>query len=158
MRYTTEFTLPFGLGHPTAECEKDCYDYFYNDKTFGRDLEGFIDVRDRDPENEGVKIVAMVRDGLCVTATVPLDDPEADSFCGQPLIPLSGESYRDAQSRLIADLEKQGIRTQRQFNGIALLDHFVIVDIRDSITWWDPTYWGHDGFTENAVALYPIED
>ena len=29
----------------------------------------------------------------------------------------------------------------------------MVIELGESITWWDEDYWGKDGFLEEAVAL-----
>ena len=35
----------------------------------------------------------------------------------------------------------------------SLPDHFMMIELNESITWWDKEYWGKEGFQEEAIAL-----
>lgn len=123
-----------------------CYDHGFNEKTFGVDLEGFIDIGELDEDSEGEKIVAMVRDGRCVTMRLDMIEPDAHTFLGHDVEDMTPD-------QLVIALKDQGINAVVQYNGVALPDHFVVIEPGDSITWWDPNYWGLDGFLESAVAM-----
>ncbi|MEJ6550332.1 hypothetical protein PQI66_12335 [Corynebacterium sp. USCH3] len=152
MDLSTEFTLPFVLGGTIDENAARCVDHFINinEKSFGSDFEAFIDVvgadGNGDLDQEPERITAMIRDGRCVT--VRLDGPDASgwTFLGLDIDSLTTDL-------LMTGLEARGIKAVSQYNGVALPDHFVVVDPGDSITWWDPNYWGRDGFLESAVAM-----
>lgn len=99
-----------------------------------------------DEDSEGEKIVAMVRDGRCVTMRLEMREPDAHTFLGHDVEDMTPD-------QLVIALKDQGINAVVQYNGVALPDHFVVIEPGDSITWWDPNYWGLDGFLESAVAM-----
>ena len=142
----TDFTLPLVLGGTVEENIERCYEHEFNEKTFGVDLEGFIDIEDLDESSDGEKIVATIRDGRCVTVRIDGPDVEEWTFLGLDVEDTTNEE-------LVAALNDKGINAVAQYNGVALPDHFIVIDPGDSICWWDPGYWGRDGFLEHAVAL-----
>lgn len=142
----TDFTLPFTLGGTIEENAGRCEDHSLNDKTFGIDFEGFIVLDETDNEPEEEKIVSMVRDGRCVTARLDIVDPGEHTFLGLDIDDMTAE-------QAAAALNDAGINAVAQYNGVALPDHFIVIEPGESICWWDPGYWGRDGFLEHAVAM-----
>lgn len=140
------FNLPVTLGGTVEEVAAQCYEAFINEF---EELEGFIDIGEVEPGDEGRKIVCRVEDGRCVTVTMAyLDVPITDTFLG---LDLNGGA--DVEERFVEQLHAQGIPAISQFDGIVLPDHFMMIELNESITWWDKEYWGKEGFQEEAIAL-----
>lgn len=149
MNLSTEFTLPLGLGKSVKYNQGKFYESEINEKTFGADLEGWLDIEELEPGDDGRKIIAMIRDNKCVTIKMAYMDPPEDTFLGLSL----GIGPDETEEAFVAALAEQDIKAIIQYNGIVLPDHFVTIELGDSICWWDPNYWGRDGFIESAVAL-----
>lgn len=146
MDLSPTFNLPVTLGGTVEEVAAQCYEAFINEF---EELEGFIDIEALEPGDEGRKIVCRIEDGRCVTVTMAyLEVPITDTFLG---LDLNGGP--DAEERFVAELKDQEIPAIAQFDGIVLPEHFMMIELNESITWWDREYWGRDGFQEEAVAL-----
>lgn len=146
MDLSPTFNLPVTLGGTVEEVAAQCYEAFINEF---EELEGFIDIEALEPGDEGRKIICRIEDGRCVTVTMAyLEVPITDTFLG---LDLNGGP--DAEERFVAELKDQEIPAIAQFDGIVLPEHFMMIELNESITWWDREYWGRDGFQEEAVAL-----
>ena len=146
MDFTPEFSLPVTLGGPVKEVSSQCYQSGMNE--FG-ELEGYIDIEAPEPGDEGRKIFCRIENERCVTVTMRYRElPISDTFLGIDL-------YREfsAKEQFAEKLHALGIPAIAQFDGVVLPDHFVLIELDRSITWWDEDYWGKDGFLEEAVAL-----
>lgn len=146
MNLSPVFILPVTLGGTVEEVSTQCYEFEINEF---EELEGFIDIEALEPGDEGRKIVCRIEEDRCVTVTMAyLEAPIADTFLG---LDLNGDS--GAEEGFVEKLHAQGISAIAQFDGVVLPDHFMVIELGESITWWDEDYWGKDGFLEEAVAL-----
>lgn len=149
MNLSTEPSLPIALGTTPEQVAQGCYEYEFIEDDFGLELEGFIDIRDIEPEDEGRKVICRFEENRCVAITMAyLDVPITDTFLGLDL-----NSGGEAEQKFLAALKEKGIEAISQFDGIVLPNDFVTLELGESITWWDRDYWGRDGFIEEAVAL-----
>ena len=146
MNLSPTFILPVTLGGTVEKVSAQCYEAEINEF---EELEGYIDIGSLEPGDDGRKIVCRIEDGRCGTVSMAyLELPITDTFLG---LYLNGGS--EESEHLAEELEKQGIPAISQFDGVVLPDHFMVIELGESITWWDEDYWGKDGFLEEAVAL-----
>ncbi|WP_342351165.1 hypothetical protein [Corynebacterium diphtheriae] len=151
MKLSPHCSLPLTLGGTTDQVASQCYEHEIIDNDFVTELEGFIDIENIEPGDEGRKMICRVENGRCVTVTMAyLDLPITDTFLGL------GLNYGpNAKAQFLAGLRHQGVEVIAQSEYIILPNDFVTIELGESITWWDRAYWGTDGFRNEAIALQP---
>lgn len=146
MDLSPTFILPVTLGGTVKEVSAQCYEAEINEF---EELDGFIDIEELEPGDDGRQIICRIENDRCVTITMIYPEfPITDTFLGIDL-----NSGPGAEERFVEKLRAQGISAITQFDGIVLPDHFMMIELGESITWWDAHYWGKDGFHEEAIAL-----
>ncbi|AKK03955.1 hypothetical protein [Corynebacterium epidermidicanis] len=142
MNFTTDYALPFPLGGTLQEAVESCVDC---QQPAEDELEAWIDIPNRDNDEEYSLVVCRIEDNKCVT--VALTDIYRDTFLGICLDPR-----KITDEEVVAELEKQGINVLVQFGEIILPEHLITIILNETITWWDPEYWGEDGFRHETIA------
>ncbi|MDU0479563.1 hypothetical protein QVA66_09965 [Staphylococcus chromogenes] len=145
MNFTTDYTLPFPLGGTLDDAIKACLD---SQQPADDELEAWIDIPTRDNDEEYSLVVSRIEDNTCVT--VALTDIYRDTFLGLRLDPR-----KTTDEELAAGLKSQGINAIVQFGEIILPDHLITIVLNETITWWDPNYWGAEGFRNETIAEQP---
>lgn len=145
MNFAVKIPFPYVLGGTVDENVSLLNDYFFNEKGAGTDLEGFLVTKDSD-EEEMWKIVSIIEDGKCVTARVDFNNSDI-TFLGVPIGPdnsLSVEKTAEA-------LKAQGLTVITQEYDLVLPEHFITIEPRENICYWDKNYWSQDEFLAETV-------
>ena len=147
MNFTTQFPFPFVLGGTVEENLARLDDYFFNEKGSGTDLEGFLVLDGTGDDDENMwKIVSIIEDDTCVTARVDFNNSNI-TFLGVPIGPdnsLSVEKTAEA-------LKAQGLTVITQEYDLVLPEHFITIEPRENICYWDKNYWSQDEFLAETV-------
>ena len=147
MNFTTQFPFPFVLGGTVEENIARLDDYFFNEKGSGTDLEGFLVLDGTGDDDENMwKIVSIIEDDTCVTARVDFNNSSI-TFLGVPIGPdnsLSVEKTAEA-------LKAQGLTVITQEYDLVLPEHFITIEPRENICYWDKNYWSQDEFLAETV-------
>lgn len=147
MNFTTELPLPFALGGTVEENIARLDDYFFNEKGSGTDLAGFLVLDGTGDDEENMwKIVSIIEDDTCVTARVDFNN-SGITFLGVPIGPdnsLPVEKTAEA-------LKAQGLTVIAQEYDLVLPEHFITIEPRENIWYWDKNYWSRDEFLEETV-------
>lgn len=146
MNFTTTLGLPFHLGKTVEENSALLDDFFVNEKNFGTDLEGFLTLTGTDGEEDTWKIVSTVEDGKCVTARVDFDKDNV-TFLD---VPIGPDNSLDVAETAVA-LRSRGQRVIAQTYDLVLPEHFITIEPRSSICYWDRTYWTPEEFLKETV-------
>lgn len=147
MNFTTELPLPFVLGGTVEENIARLDDHFFNEKGSGTDLEGFLVLDGAGDDEENMwKIVSIIEYDACVTARVDFNNSNI-TFLGVPIGPdnsLSVEKTAEA-------LKAQGLTVITQEYDLVLPEHFITIEPRENICYWDKNYWSQDEFLTETV-------
>ncbi|MHC2850595.1 hypothetical protein ACUXOC_002073 [Corynebacterium mucifaciens] len=147
MNFTTELPLPFVLGGTVEENIARLDDHFFNEKGSGTDLEGFLVLDGTGDDEENMwKIVSIIEYDACVTARVDFNNSNI-TFLGVPIGPdnsLSVEKTAEA-------LKAQGLTVITQEYDLVLPEHFITIEPRENICYWDKNYWSQDEFLTETV-------
>lgn len=146
VNFTTTLDFPFHLGKTVEENSALLDDFFLNEKNFGTDLEGFLTLTGTDGEEVTWKIVSIVEDGKCVTARVDFDNDNV-TFLD---VPIGPDNSRDVAETAVA-LQSTGQRVIAQTYDLVLPEHFITIEPRSSICYWDRTYWTPEEFFKETV-------
>lgn len=146
MNFTTTLSLPFYLGKTVEENCALLDDFFFNEKNFGTDLEGFLTLTGTDGREDTWKIVSIVEDGKCVTARVDFDQNNV-TFLG---VPIGLDNSLSVTETAVA-LQSSGQRVIAQTHDLVLPEHFITIEPRNSICYWDRTYWPQEEFLKETV-------
>lgn len=147
MNFTTRLELPFQLGGTVEENIDLLDDYFFNNKTFGTDLEGFLITDPGDEHEETWKIVSIIEDGKCVTARFDFDNDNV-TFADVPIGPDNGGS----EDETAASLRAQGFEVIAQEFSLVLPEHFITIEPGLNLCYWDRNHWTHEEFLEETVV------
>lgn len=147
MNFTAELPLPFVLGGTVEKNIARLDDRFFNEKGSGTDLEGFLVLDGTGDDDENMwKIVSIIEDDACVTARVDFNNSNI-TFLGVPIGPdnsLSVEKTAEA-------LKAQGLTVITQEYDLVLPEHFITIEPRENICYWDKNYWSQDEFLAETV-------
>ncbi|SDS57976.1 MULTISPECIES: hypothetical protein [Corynebacterium] len=146
MDFTFDLPLHFNLGGTVEENIALLDDYFFNKKGSGTDLEGFLLIDNDGAEEEMWKIVSIIEDGRCVTARVDFNNDNV-TFLGVPIGPDNSLPVDETAQAL----EAKGLQVITQEYGLVLPDHYITIEPRDFICYWDRTYWSHEEFLAETV-------
>ncbi|WP_291313639.1 hypothetical protein [Corynebacterium sp. UBA2622] len=147
MNFTTRLELPFQLGGTVEENIAILDDYFFNNKTFGTDLEGFIIAHDADSgQEETWKIVSIIEDGKCVTARVDFGG-ETVSFAGVSI--GFGDSLPVEETAKV--LRTKGFEVITQKYDVVLPEHLLTIEPGGSICYWDKHHFSREDFLRETV-------
>lgn len=148
MNFTTDFSLPFSLGGTVDENISISENAEIVEKVFGNDLECFVDTGDSVPNGKTEKIVSMIADNSCVTASLLFFDPgTGHTFEGIPL----GSRMENPEEYFVSSLTDMGINSSNESGVIVLLDHFITIEIGEYICWWDRFFWTRDCFLDEVL-------
>lgn len=150
MDLDSNFPLSFNLGGTIEQNVNAAIESSWAEDAASPMVELFVRPGEVGLSDEPIKLESMVRDGLCVTCKMLFTDPDlVYTLYGVPVSDFSNRSPSD----LARELSRKGIRALYQYNGVVLPDKFITVSPAEWIMWWDPVYWGEEGFVDSAVAL-----
>ena len=147
MNFSSTLNLRVKLGGTVEENIEQLDDHFFNDKTFGTDLEGFLITDPGGEQEETWKIVSIIEDGKCVTARFDFDDQHV-TFADVPIGPgISGSEEETA-----ASLRAQGFEVIAQKFSLVLPEHFITIEPGLNLCYWDRNHWTLEEFLEETVV------
>lgn len=155
MDFSPTFNLPVALGGTIEEVSAQTEGADFNEFD---DLEGFLEIPGLGGEEGGFGFTCIVEEGKCVTFSIMfVEFPITDTFLGLSLQRAEGNSDQE----FAAALEAKGIPASVESDCIVLPEHFMQIDLSDSITWWAQSYWSREGFLEETLDIdstYPHID
>ena len=146
MNFSSTLNLRVKLGGTVEENIEQLDDHFFNDKTFGTDLEGFLITDPGGEQEETWKIVSIIEDGKCVTARFDFDDQHV-TFADVPI----GPGISGAEEETAASLRAQGFEVIAQEFSLVLPEHFITIEPGLNLCYWDKNHWTREEFLEETV-------
>lgn len=147
MNFSSTLNLRVKLGGTVEENIEQLDDHFFNDKTFGTDLEGFLITDPGGEQEETWKIVSIIEDGKCVTARFDFDDQHV-TFADVPI----GPGISGSEEETVASLRAQGFEVIAQEFSLVLPEHFITIEPGLNLCYWDRNHWTLEEFLEETVV------
>lgn len=138
--------LPFEIGGTVKKNIAVLDDFFFNEKTFSTDLEGFLTTNTGSDQEETWKVVSIIEDDRCITLRFDFDDENA-TFAGIPIGLGHGANILNTAERL----RKRGFEIIVQEYDIVLPEYFITIEPGESLCYWDKNHWTRQEFLEETV-------